>query len=174
MDDELTPKQQRFVDEYTIDYNAKNAAIRAGYAPNTAQEQGSRLLSYVKVKKAVQEKQNEQKERCAITADRVLNEYAKIAFCDTRMFFNDDGTIRPVSAWTEEMAACVGGLDVIETGSDEGKSTVLKKIKLIDRRGALDSLARHLGLFRDKVEIEINEPLAERLMRAKNRAESDT
>lgn len=172
--DKLTPKQQQFVDEYLIDLNATQAAIRAGYSIKNADKISSQLMGKTRVKEAIKKRMEDRQNRTKVTADRVLKEYAKIAFCDTRMFFNENGTLRPVSEWTEEMAACVGGLDVIETGGGSESTAILKKVKLIDRRGALDSLARHLGMFKDKVEIEINEPLAERLMRAKNRAESDT
>ncbi len=68
----MTPKQQRFVDEYTIDLNATQAAIRAGYSPKTAQEQGSRLLSNVMVAEAVAIAKQAQTERTEIDADYVL------------------------------------------------------------------------------------------------------
>ena len=80
----LTDKQRRFVEEYLVDLNATQAAIRAGYSKHTAQEQSSRLLSNVMVQRAVAEGRKCQQERTGITADRVLQEIAHIALADAR------------------------------------------------------------------------------------------
>ncbi len=76
MTNEITPKQQRFVDEYLLDMNAKQAAIRAGYSENTAESQGSRLLSKAKVLQAVKTAQDARSERTQIDADWVLKQAA--------------------------------------------------------------------------------------------------
>ncbi len=68
----MTPKQQRFVDEYMIDCNGTQAAIRAGYSPKTADQQASRLLTKVKVAAAIAEAKQKQTERTEIDADYVL------------------------------------------------------------------------------------------------------
>lgn len=70
--EELSVKQELFCQEYLIDLNAKNSAIRAGYSENTAQEQGSRLLSYVKVQDRIKELQSERLKRVQVTQDYVL------------------------------------------------------------------------------------------------------
>lgn len=151
-EEKLTARQKAFVEEYLIDLNGTQACLRAGYSKKGAYTQASVLLSYPKIMKAIQEKMAERSKRTEITQDRVLEEYAKIAFCDVRQFFNDDGTVRPVSEWSNEMAACIGALDVVESGGDEAMMAIVKKLKLIDRTKALDSLARHLGMFKDKIE----------------------
>lgn len=69
---QLTPKQQRFVQEYMIDSNATQAAIRAGYSEKTAQEQSSRLLSNVKVAKAIEDRLQKLSKKTLITAERVI------------------------------------------------------------------------------------------------------
>jgi hypothetical protein len=69
---QLTPKQRRFVDEYLVDLNATQAAIRAGYSVRTAEQQGPRLLGNVEISKAVQAAQNVRSERVRITQDDVL------------------------------------------------------------------------------------------------------
>jgi phage terminase small subunit len=79
MTDTLTPKQQRFVEEYLIDLNATQAAIRAGYSDKTACEQGSRLLTNVKVSKAIAEAQKKLSELAEITQDMVLKRWWAIA-----------------------------------------------------------------------------------------------
>lgn len=68
----LNDQQQRFVEEYLVDLNATQAAIRAGYSENTAKQQGSRLLTNADVQRAVNAAQEERSERTAITADYVL------------------------------------------------------------------------------------------------------
>ncbi len=80
----LEPRQQRFVQEYLIDLNGTQAAIRAGYSPDTAQEQSSRLLSNVMVKAGIAAARKAQQERTQITADAVVRELAMIAFADVR------------------------------------------------------------------------------------------
>jgi phage terminase small subunit len=82
MSDTLTPKQEMFCQEYLVDMNAKNAAIRAGYSEDTAQEQGSRLLSNVKVAERIAALQAERSERTEITVDKVLEQYWDIATAD--------------------------------------------------------------------------------------------
>ena len=76
----LTAKQQRFCDEYLIDLNATQAAIRAGYSKKTANEQGARLLVNVSIQKKIFELQKEREKRTEITQDSVLRELALIAF----------------------------------------------------------------------------------------------
>ncbi len=76
----LTPKQQRFVEEYLVDLNATQAAIRAGYAPKNADKQGSQLLGKPRVSEAIQEAMKKRSKRTEITQDKVLNEIASNAF----------------------------------------------------------------------------------------------
>ena len=75
----LPPKQRRFVEEYLVDLNARQAAIRARYSERTAQEQGSRLLSKAKVQTAVAKAMAERSRRTKITADYVLAGLQEIA-----------------------------------------------------------------------------------------------
>ena len=74
----LTEKQRRFVDEYLIDLNATQAAIRAGYSAKTANEQGARLLANVSIQQAISEKMAERSKRTGVNQDRVVQELAKI------------------------------------------------------------------------------------------------
>ena len=80
----LSPKQACFIREYVVDLNGA-AAVRAGYSHATAKEQASRLLTNVNIKEAVAAAMHDRAERTEITADRVLREYAKIAFADNRI-----------------------------------------------------------------------------------------
>jgi phage terminase small subunit len=152
----LRGKQARFVEEYLVDLNGTQAAIRAGYSAKTAQEQSSRLLSNVIVQAAIQAGRAALSTRTEITQDRVLKEYARIAFLDPRKLF--DGTGRPLSIHEldDDTAAAIAGLDVCQVGNSEvGVGDVLK-YKLADKKGALDSVARHLGMFVDKSETKVS------------------
>ncbi len=75
----LNPKQARFVEEYLVDLNATQAAIRAGYSKKTANEQGARLLAKVSVRKAVAEARQARSERTEITQDEVIEGLKKEA-----------------------------------------------------------------------------------------------
>ena len=149
----LTPKQARFVEEYLIDLNATQAAIRAGYSEQTARVIGHENLTKPDIQKAITERRQEMQQRTAITADRVLAEYAKIAFFDPRKLFTADGAIKPVQYWDDDVAAVIGGLDVVEIGDDGEMIGRVKKLKLIDKKGALDSIGKHLGMFVDRTEL---------------------
>lgn len=77
--DNLTVKQRMFVEEYLIDLNATQAAIRAGYSAKTADQQGSRMLANVKVQQAIAERMAERSKRTGVNQDRVVLELSKIA-----------------------------------------------------------------------------------------------
>ena len=85
----LTAKQQRFCDEYLIDLNATQAAIRAGYSKRTAAASAARLLRNVKVQEYISEKQKEIEKRTEVTQDMVIKELAKIAFLDIRKLYTE-------------------------------------------------------------------------------------
>jgi phage terminase small subunit len=149
----LTAKQQVFVAEYLIDLNATQAAIRAGYSEKTAPQQGARLFINVKVQTALQDAMKAREGRTEITQDRVLQEYAKLAFLDPRRFYDDAGSLIAVNMLDADVAAALVGVEVLESRDPEGgPSNVTKKIKFVDKKGALDSIARHLGMFKDKLE----------------------
>jgi len=105
----LTPKQQRFVEEYLIDLNATQAAIRAGYSEKTAEVQGCRLLTIAKIGLAVREAMEKRSARTEITADRVLQEYAKLGFANMADYITGDGAMRTLdlSALTRDQAAAI-------------------------------------------------------------------
>ena len=149
----LTPKQARFVEEYLVDLNATQAAIRAGYSEQTARAIGYENLTKPDIQKAITAAREKQQQRTEITADRVLEEYAKIAFFDPRKLFTADGGVKPPEQWDDDVAAVIGALDVVEIGDNGEMIGRVKKLKLIDKKGALDSIGRHLGMFVDRTEL---------------------
>lgn len=149
----LSTKQAQFVQEYLIDLNATQAAIRAGYSKNTAVAQASRLLANVNVASAVETAMAARAERTHITQDRVLQELARIAFFDIRRLYNADGTLKRPHELDDEAAAVLSGIDVVEMGGgDESVPFTTKKAKVFDKTSALTLAMRHLGMLKDKVE----------------------
>lgn len=157
----LTAKQQRFVDEYLIDLNGTQAAIRAGYSPRTANEQSSRLLANANVQLATQERMKEREVRTHITQDRVLQELSRIAFFDIRKLYKEDGSLKKPSELDDDAAAVLAGIDVVEMtggmgiGADGMPQHIpmsTKKAKVFDKNGALTLAMRHLGMLNDKME----------------------
>lgn len=78
----LTKKQERFVEEYLVDLNATQAAVRAGYSAKTAEQMGYQLLQKTSVQKKLEESIERRSKRTEITQDRVLDEIGKVAFRD--------------------------------------------------------------------------------------------
>ena len=141
----LTAKQQRFVDEYLIDLNATQAAIRAGYSPSTANEQGARLLVNVSISSAISQAMAHRSRRTGITQDRVLRELAKVAFVNANdVIDTDSATVRADAA--EDDLACIQSVKVKTSESEMGSSSE-REIKLYDKMRALEMLGKHLGLF---------------------------
>lgn len=152
----LTPKQEQFCQEYLIDLNGTQAAIRAGYSPKTAKEQASYLLTNINIKNRVAELKAVRQSRVEITQDRVLQEYARLAFHDPRKFFDESGNLKNVTELDDDTAAALAGMDVSAEKSEDGQVSFTKKIKIADKKGALDSVARHLGMFNDKLAVDGN------------------
>jgi phage terminase small subunit len=152
----LTPKQKRFVDEYLIDLNATQAAIRAGYSEKTANVIGCENLMKPNIQSYIRERQQMMEKRTEITQDRVLKEYAKIAFLDPRNFFYENGKPKAITDLDGDTAAALAGMDVLEEFEGFGEERTFigytKKYKIADKIKALDSIAKHLGMFTDKVE----------------------
>ena len=149
----LTDKQQRFCDEYLIDLNAKQAAIRAGYSPNSAEQQASRLLRIVKVQNEIDKKMAERSRRTGINQDRVLMEIAKLAFVNIDDVI-DLHTAEVRADATKEDLACIQSVKIkpTEFGTE-------REIKLCDKKPNLELLGRHLGMFKDKVDVDMNIPV---------------
>ena len=155
----LTPKQQRFVEEYLIDLNATQAAIRAGYSPKTAEQQGSRLLRNAQVARAVADGKERASKRAQLTLDQVIAELALIGFANMADYMRvgpDGDPYLDFSTLTREQAAALTEVTVedFKDGRGEDARDVRRvKFKLADKRAALVDLGRHMGGFKDKVEI---------------------
>ncbi|MFU2050576.1 terminase small subunit [Bordetella hinzii] len=161
----LTDKQRRFVDEYLVDLNATQAAIRAGYSEKTAYSIGNENLSKPEIAEAIQAAQAERAKRTEITQDMVLRELAKIGFSDIRKIVRWGKTeLRVTDAGDDEgeVTEAYHGLALVSADEiDDNTAAAISeisegreglKVKLHDKKGALVDIGRHLGMFKDRIE----------------------
>ena len=148
----LTPKQELFIKEYLVDLNATQAAIRATYSPKTARQIATEMLSKPYIQDAIQAAMDNRSKKTEITADRVLKEIARLAFLDIREAFNENGQLLPITEMPENVARAIAGLEYESIGKGEESIGRTAKIRLIDKKGSLELLGKHLKLFTDKVE----------------------
>lgn len=116
----LTPKQKKFIDEYLIDLNATQAAIRAGYSEKTANRIGPQLLVKTCISEEIQKAMKRREERTEITADMVVKELKKIAL-------------------------------------DEAADYTDSRLRYSNKLKALELLGKHLGMFSEKIQVEMPE-----------------
>lgn len=154
--EKLTEKQKLFVEEYLIDLNATQAAIRAGYSVKTADVQGSRMLGIVKVQQAIAEEMAERSKRTGINQDRVVLELAKIALVKMTDIVDCNGRIKDTA--TEDDLACIESVKYKESESDTG-SSVEREVKIASKLKALELLGKHLGMWNDKLDVNITHPV---------------
>lgn len=179
----LTAKQQRFVDEYLIDLNATQAAIRAGYSKKTARQIADQNLSKLDIKAELEKRMQSRSARTEITQDMVLRELAKIGFSDIRKVVRWGETqVRMVDGEEGEAEDMVPyhGLALIDsTDVDDATAAAIAevsqgrdglKVKLHDKKGALVDIGRHLGMFAAPGHAELDAEL-KRLEVEKRRAE---
>lgn len=149
----LSDKQRRFVEEYLVDLNATQAAIRAGYSEKTAGKIGSENLQKLDIQNAITEAQNARSRRTQITQDRVLQEFAKIGFSDIRSLFTEGGNLRSLGDLDADAAAALSSVEVVTKNLGDGEVEYVHKIKMWDKVGSLTQMGRHLGMFVDKTEV---------------------
>ena len=153
----LTEKQQRFIDEYLIDLNATQAAIRAGYSVKTAKDIGCQNLAKLNIQQAVSEQMAERSKRTGVNQDRIVLELAKIAFVNAAdVIDSDDATIKAGATADDTAAIQSVKVKVIPTKEGEG---VEREIRLNDKLKALELLGKHLGMWNDKLDVNVNIPV---------------
>ena len=184
MREKLTAKQRRFVDEYLVDFNVTQAAIRAGYSKRSAHVTGAETLRNPKVAVEIARRQRDLQVRTEVSQDRVVKELMRVAFADAtnyvqgqpRTIVGVDGKERVVQVvmptemaeLTDDQRAAIAAIKQTSSGIE---------VKLCDKLKALELLGRHIGMFNDKLEvkgaIDIASVLAEARGRVSNRGEPD-
>ena len=147
----LTPKQQRFVEEYLIDLNATQAYIRAGFSSKLANTNAVKLLQNTTIAKAIAEAQAKREERTKIDADYVLKRLVEIDQMDVLDIMDENLNMKPLKEWPKIWRQYINNVESIELSDGEGW---LKKIKWPDKVKNLELIGKHVsvGAFKDKIE----------------------
>jgi len=165
---QITDRMKKFVDEYLIDFNATQAAIRAGYSPDTANEQGSQLLARPDIRELVAEGQKAIAERTQTFQDNAVDELKIVGFSDLADFLTvkEGGIVEQKSfdQLTKEQTKCIKKIKQTVRTSHSSDGTILHQtatleIELHDKLKALELLGRHLGMFNDTLRLEGALPL---------------
>ena len=141
----LKSRQKLFADEYLIDLNGTQAAIRAGYSPKSAKEIATENLSKPHIRAYVDRKLAERSRRIGINQERVLQELAKLALVNPLDVFDMEKGIIRADVSNDDSAAIVG-VKYKEIPTRDGIA-VEREIRFIDKNKTLDMLGRHLGMF---------------------------
>lgn len=172
----LSGKRAAFVREYLKDLNGAAAAMRAGYcvgSPDSAKVTASRLLTDANVAAAVAEAQAKAAERCDVTVDRVVREYARIAFARVTDFLEfEPGKISLKSSAQLTESAIAAIAEIREHAATENDSRTIS-FKLHSKTAALEALGRHLGMFNDKLEVKLQGVVEEMLQSVRARMTPD-
>lgn len=172
----LTAKQKAFIDEYLVDLNATQAAIRSGYSKKTARQIGEKNLSKPYIQAALEKRMKDRQKRTEITQDLVIAELAKIAFANGADYarvverkrripvLDDDGEIinyedapyqdvdlTLTENLSEEAKGAISGIKMTKNGIEVGTHDKVK---------ALELLGKHLGLFIERSKMDISGELS--------------
>lgn len=152
----LTDKQKRFVEEYLIDLNATQACIRAGYKVENARQQATENLSKPYIAQSIEKAMAERSKRTGINQDRVIQELARIAFVKITDVVDEDGEIRRDAS--DDDLACIESVKVKDSDNQFGGSRE-REVKLASKMKALELLGKHLGMWNDKLNVDVNLPV---------------
>lgn len=142
---ELTPRQSRFVDEYLLEPNATQAAIKAGYSKKGANAAGARLLANVSIQQAIAARQQDRAQRTQVDADYVLHRLHAIDQLDIIDILDDAGNVRPVREWPKAWRQSITAADLQEMQQGD-VMTVVRKIKWPDKLKTLELIGKHVNV----------------------------
>lgn len=155
----LTAKQQRFIDEYLVDLNATQAAIRAGYSAKTAQQISSKILLKAVIQTAIATALKKRSERTQINADWLLERLGVEADADLADLYDERGALRPIADWPLIWRkGLVAGIETAQEYEEvDGKKVpigIVHKLKISDRIRRLELIGKHIsvGAFSEKHE----------------------
>lgn len=152
----MTKKQKRFVEEYLIDLNATQAAIRAGYSPDSAGDIGCENLKKPDIRACIDKAMAERSRRIGVNQDRVVLELAKIAFVKMTDIVDSNGKIKDTA--TDDDLSCIESVRYKHSDTDTGYS-VEREVKISPKLKALELLGKHLGMWNDKIDLNVTQPI---------------
>lgn len=169
----MTPRRRRFVDEYLIDLNATQAAIRAGYSEQTAYAIGHELLKKPEIASEIDRRRSELALSTNITNERVLKELAVIAFSDVGEvldFSGDSPRLKAPADITESARRSIASVKVkryMEGHGEDAKEVEVTEFRFWSKDAALDKIGKHLGMFPERVIVDDPARLTEDELKAK-------
>jgi phage terminase small subunit len=158
----LTLKQEIFCRKYLECEGNAAEAFRQSYpvakwSPNAIYVQCCRLMQRPNIRLRINNLTQEAARAASVTPERIIAEYARLAFQDSRKVFDDQGNLKPIHELDDDTAAAIAGIEQEEiySGNGEAREQIgrLKKIKLSDKRAALADLAKCMGMFIDRSEV---------------------
>ncbi|ECC4967853.1 terminase small subunit [Salmonella enterica] len=171
----LTAMQEAYAQEYTkFPENQTQAAINAGFSPNTAAVKASVMMRDERIQKRIAELMEERNKRLRVSADYVLLRLVEIDQMDVIDILNDDGTLKPIREWPKIWRTTLSGFDLSSTimNMDETSiETILKKIKWPDKVKNLELIGKHVDVnaFKERLEVSGTVTIADRMAKARRR-----
>lgn len=171
----LTAMQEAYAQEYTkCPENQTQAAINAGFSPNTAAVKASVMMRDERIQKRIAELMEERNKRLRVSADYVLLRLVEIDQMDVLDILNDDGTLKPIREWPKIWRTTLSGFDLSSTimnMNEDSIETILKKIKWPDKVKNLELIGKHVDVnaFRERLEVSGTVTIADRMAKARRR-----
>ncbi|HCL7219384.1 TPA: terminase small subunit [Citrobacter freundii] len=176
----LTAMQEAYAQEYTkCPENQTQAAINAGFSPNTAAVKASVMMRDERIQKRIAELMEERNKRLRVSADYVLLRLVEIDQMDVLDILNDDGTLKPIREWPKIWRTTLSGFDLSSTimnMNEDSIETILKKIKWPDKVKNLELIGKHVDVnaFRERLEIDVKMTIAEKMAKARKRVQAQS
>lgn len=167
--------QEAYAQEYTkCPENQTQAAINAGFSPNTAAVKASVMMRDERIKKRIAELMEERNKRLRVSADYVLLRLVEIDQMDVLDILNDDGTLKPIREWPKIWRTTLSGFDLSSTIMNMNETsieTILKKIKWPDKVKNLELIGKHVDVnaFKERLEVSGTVTIADRMAKARRR-----
>lgn len=174
----LTAMQEAYAQEYTkCPENQTQAAINAGFSPNTAAVKASVMMRDERIQKRIAELMEERNKRLRVSADYVLLRLVEIDQMDVLDILNDDGSLKPIREWPKIWRTTLSGFDLSSTimnMNEDSIETILKKIKWPDKVKNLELIGKHVDVnaFRERLEIDVKMTIAEKMAKARKRVQA--
>jgi phage terminase small subunit len=165
-----TDRKNLFAEAYLSNGgNATQAAIAAGYTESGAGKQGSRMSKDPYILSIVRQRQDALAKKHELTTDSIIAELSKIVHADLRKLVNENGSIKPVHEWPDDMAGAIAAIETTEIGQDGVSIGMTKKIKLWDKNSAIEKAMKHLGMF-ERDNAQKTDPIREFLQQCSGRS----
>ncbi|EPO5275732.1 terminase small subunit [Citrobacter braakii] len=171
----LTAMQEAYCQSY-IKYpeNQSQAAIDAGFSPNTAAVKASVMMRDERIQKRIAELMEERNKRLRVSADYVLLRLVEIDQMDVLDILNDDGSLKPISQWPKIWRTTLSGFDLSSTiinMNEDAIENILKKIKWPDKVKNLELIGKHVDVmaFKERLEVNVKMTIADRMAAARKR-----